>query len=360
MKLLNPGPVTLTESVRSALAGADLCHREPEYSALQRRLADGIRRVYPAAQDRFEAVLLTGSGTAAVEAMVGSLVPTTGKALVLANGVYGERIADMLAMQGKHREVMSHSWDAGIDFDQLSVKLGQDDTISHVICVHHETTSGRLNDLARTGRICKQHGKALLVDAVSSFGAEAIDFEAWGIEAVAATANKCLHGAPGVSFVLASRTALQRPSASRSVYLDLRRHHEAQQAGSVAFTPAVHVCLALEAALREFFEQGGVEARHRRYAGHMRRLYDGLGARGCFPLIDPVGDRSVVLSAFRLPEGLTYERLHVHLKAEGFVIYAGQGRFGERFFRVSLMGDLAGGDVDRLLQAFDSILSLQA
>lgn len=361
LKLMNPGPVTLSERVRAALLGADLCHREPEFAALQAELRRRLEGVYPPAARDFTAVLLTGSGTAAVEAMVGSLVPRGGHALVAANGVYGERMAAMLDAQGKTAHVARAAWTEPMNLGLVEQLLSRERAISHVLAVHHETTTGRLNDIAALAALCRRTGARLLLDCISSFGAEEIDFEGWGLEACAGTANKCLHGVPGISFVLARRDALAAGrSGATSVYLDLFRHDAEQRRDSVAFTPAVQACHALAEALRELADEGGWRSRHARYAGLTRQLFEGLRAQGVAPLLDGAAPSSVVLTAYRVPAGYDYASLHEHLKAAGFVIYAGQGRFDQEIFRLAVMGAIDAADIARLLAACAAFWSRRA
>jgi 2-aminoethylphosphonate-pyruvate transaminase len=156
-KLLNPGPVTLTQRVRQAMVREDLCHREPEFAALQATIREGLVRVYPDAAHDFTAILLAGSGTAAVEAMVGSLVPHKGQALVVANGVYGERMAAMLNAQGKVIHVVSSEWTAPMDLTAVERILAREPGVTHVVAVHLVTTSGRLNDIPALGTLCRHY-----------------------------------------------------------------------------------------------------------------------------------------------------------------------------------------------------------
>jgi 2-aminoethylphosphonate-pyruvate transaminase len=353
--LLNPGPVTLTERVRRALAREDQCHREPEFANLVLDIRDRLARVYPEAAANFVPVLLTGSGTCAVEAMLASLLPPDGKALVVANGVYGERMAAMIEAHGKPFDLLRADWLAPWDLGEVGRRLAADRALTHVAAVHHETTTGRLNDVAGLGRLCREQGRALLLDAVSSFGAEAIDFAAWNVEGAAATANKCLHAAPGIAFVLVKKAALNgRPSGARSLYLDLFRYAKDQQAGFSPFTQAVHVCFALQEALRELEEVGGRQARLERYhslSGAVRDALQGLGVEGPIPR----EAFSSMLSAFRLPAGMTYAHVHDRLREAGFVIYAGQGALARSIFRVATMGDIRDDDVGRLLAAFRQV-----
>ena len=362
LKLLNPGPVTLTPRVRSALTRPDLCHREPEFTALQQEIRYRLARVYPEAAATHDAVLLTGSGTASVEAMVGSLVPRGGHAVVAVNGVYGERIAAMLELQGKTARQVRAPFDQPIDVDAVARVLANDEgRITHVIAVHHETTTGRLNDLDTLGRLCRERNIPLLVDAVSSFGAERLAFADWNLEAVAGVANKCLHGAPGVGFVLVRRDRLAAgTTGATSVYLDLFRHDSEQQKGSTAFTQAVPACQALCEALRELDEAGGWCARHRRYRELSARAFRGLAGLGVKPLLAITEPASSVLTAYRLPDGCTYPALHDALKRAGFVIYAGQGPLAADMFRIAVMGDLTTADIERLLAACQEHFAIDA
>ncbi|MBU9664397.1 2-aminoethylphosphonate aminotransferase [Burkholderia multivorans] len=352
MLLLNPGPVTLTERVRRSLLQPDLCHRESEFFDLQDEARARLVAAYELDPAEWTAVLMTGSGTAAVESMIAALVPKDGKLLVIENGVYGERITQIATQYGIAHDVLKHEWMQAPDLAQIAARLDAGG-YSHVAVIHHETTTGRLNDLGAIADVCRARGVKLLVDGVSSFGAEAIDFAGGDIDAVAATANKCLHGVPGAAFVIVRRSALAN-AASRTYYLDLGRLAKLQDQRNTPFTPSVHAYYALVEALREFDEAGGWRARHARYKALANQAQAGLAARG-MPLVLPEGASSVVLRAYRLPQGVTYEALHDGLKARGFVIYAGQGGLSKELFRISTMGAIEAADVERLLDGFSEL-----
>ncbi|MDN7625648.1 2-aminoethylphosphonate aminotransferase [Burkholderia cenocepacia] len=352
MLLLNPGPVTLTERVRRSLLQPDLCHRESEFFDLQDEARTRLVAAYELDPAEWAAVLMTGSGTAAVESMIAALVPQDGKLLVIENGVYGERITQIATQYGIAHDVLKHEWMQAPDFAQIGAKLDAGG-YSHVAVIHHETTTGRLNDLGAIAEVCRARGVKMLVDGVSSFGAEAIDFAGGVIDAVAATANKCLHGVPGAAFVIVRRSALTK-AASRTYYLDLGRLAKLQDQRNTPFTPSVHAYYALVEALREFDEAGGWRARHAHYKALADQAQAGLAARG-MPLVLPEGASSVVLRAYRLPQGVTYETLHDGLKARGFVIYAGQGGLSKELFRISTMGAIQAADVERLLEGFTAL-----
>lgn len=351
MILLNPGPVTLTPHVRQAMQGPDLCHREPEFAELCLRIIDRLGQVYPAAD--YRPVLLSGSGSAAVEAMLASFAPRSGGTLVAANGVYGERMATMLNLQGKPVVSVAGTWTEAIDIAALESALDAHPEITHLATVHHETTTGRLNDLEPIVGLCRRRGLKLLLDAVSSFAGEAIPVAA-PLLAVAATANKCLHGVPGVSLVLVAEAALEEPSQSPCLYFDLHRYAKEQRKGFSPFTMAVQSCYALDAALEEFLAEGGVAARNQRYRQRSLAVRNKLVALGCQPLLEESANSSM-LTAYQLP-AQGYASLHDRLKEAGFIIYAGQGELARTIFRIATMGAISDADLQRLLDTLEAIL----
>lgn len=359
MRLLNPGPVTLSERVRRSMLAPDLCHRESEFFDLQDEARQRLLAVYGLDPSEWCAVLVTASGTGAVEGMLSTLVPQDGRVLVAENGVYGERIAQICARYRIAHERMTVDWMRPLDPAAVARRMENalyegGARFTHMAVVHHETTTGRLNDLRALGELCRQYGAKLLVDAVSSFGAEPIDFADESLAAVAATANKCLHGVPGVAFAIVRRHALERAS-SRTYYLDLARAAAAQDRRDTPFTPAVQAHYALLEALREHAEEGGWPARHRRYEALAEQVRAGFGRLGVDPVLPPE-ESSVVLRSYGLPASTSYARLHDGLKARGFVIYAGQGNLSQRLFRISTMGDLSAADIDRLLECCGELL----
>lgn len=357
MILLNPGPVTLSDRVRAALTGGDWCHRESEFAALVQEINSRIAAVHPGLATGYDAVLLTGSGTAAVEGMLASFAPRRSTTLVIANGVYGERMARMLQAHDRPHRVLAHDWLGPVSIPRLEAVLAQDPSVSHLAVVHHETTTGRLNDVEAIGRVCQAWGLQLLLDGVSSFGAEHIAGREWNLAAVAATANKCLHGVAGLSFVVARRELWRAPpQRAGSVYLDLHSYHRAQHHdGFSPFTQAVQVAFALREALAEHAEQGGWNARRDAFRARAARVAATLARLGVVTLLSP-SEYSSVLWSYRLPPGMSYKRLHDGLKKRGFVIYAGQGHLSPDVFRIAHMGDVHEPDLERLDAALAATL----
>jgi len=354
--LLNPGPVTLTDRVRNALIRDDWCHREPEFAELTREINAELVRVYADMEAGFSAVLLTGSGTSAVEGMLASFAPDTGGTLVLSNGVYGERMAKILAAHRKPYRLVQAQWTAPVDIAGAARVLDKHPEITHVTTVHHETTTGRLNDLDAIGALCKARDLPLLLDGVSSFGAEAIDADAWNLAAVAATANKCLHGAPGLSFVVARNALWSGTQAEAgSVYLNLHAYYAGQHGdGFSPFTQAVPAAFALREALDELREDGGWAERRRIYRERADRIAEELTSLSISILLNKK-EYSCVLRSYLLPDGCGYDQAHDAFKRAGFVIYSGQGQFEENIFRIANMGAIGAEDLDALAAAFAEI-----
>jgi len=352
--LLNPGPVSLSENVRKAAVSIDLCHREPDFFDLQDRLRSGLIAVYRCDPSQWTAVLLCGSGTMALEAMLSSLLMNDARLLVVENGVYGERISRIAEIHGIDYQRVTHGWVDAIDIDRVSQMLATGE-FSHLAAVQHETTSGRLNEIPALTGLCEDKGVSLLLDAVSSFGAEAVPFDSPALLACAATAGKCLHGIPGLSLVLSRRGALDDAAGhARSLYLDLPLWAKQQDQGSTPFTPPVNGMLALNQALTELQEQGGWKARQTRYHELAERVERALCRHGVKTLLEP-GESSCVLRAYRLPRDRTYQVIHDGLKQQGFVIYAGQGSLASVIFRISTMGDITDHDMERLLAALTTV-----
>lgn len=355
--LLNPGPVTLTSRVKRALTGPDLCHREPEFAELTLDILKRLESVYSTATESYRALLLASSGTGAVEAMLASLACRDRPTIVACNGVYGERIESMLKVQGKPVVSVKSDWLKAVDLEALEKALKDHPEAEHLALIHHETTTGRLNPLEPIGDLCREYGCQILLDAVSSFGAEEIDFEALPLEAVAGTANKCLHGVPGTAFVLLrEHTLAAAESRSPSLYLDLFRYADQQKSGFSPFTQAVQSYYALQAALQELEEQGGWRVRRQCYRQRSLFLKDTLAALGAETLLENDVYASM-LTSFVLPEGKTYQAFHDELKEDGFITYAGQGKLQGNVFRLATMGEIGAQDLDRLAASLRRSLS---
>jgi 2-aminoethylphosphonate-pyruvate transaminase len=351
--LLNPGPANTTPTVRQALVTPDLCHREPEFFRVMGRCREALVRL-AGGDAAWGAVLFTGSGTAAVEAALVSLVPRERSVLVVNNGVYGDRMLKIARAHGMAAETLSYDVVTPVEPAEVEAALRAHPEISHVVVVHHETTTGLLNPVAEVARVAARQGRRVIVDAMSSLFGEPLDLMQEGIDAVTASANKCLQGVAGVSFVLARRSSLEelKGRPPRSVYLDLYSHFASQEQDNTPFTPAIQVLYAMAQAIAEL-EAETVPARIARYAGNARVLREGMAGLG-FEILVPEGARSNILTTFKLLPGLAYEPLHDAMKRRGYIIYAGQGDIRTYAFRVSNMGTLTPQDMAGVVAAFAS------
>jgi len=350
--LLNPGPVNVSPRVRAALAREDICHREPEFADLQNSIRTRLVDAFAPRGD-LGAVLITGSGTAALETAVTSVLSARGRLVVVSNGVYGERITAMAAAAGLPHTTVECAWTDPPDLDAVERAVRAPD-VEAVAVVHHETTTGLLNPVADIARLARRHGKLVLVDSVSGLAGDALDVA--DVDLVVGTGGKCIQAFPGLGFVLVRREVMTRLATHprRSLYLSLPVHWEAQERRTVPFTPAVQLAYALDEALAELLEEG-VANRIRRYGAAADLLRRGFARLG-LSFVLPAERRSNSITSLWLPATRSYAALHEGLKARGFVIYEGQGRLAPRIFRVANMGHLGSADFERFLAALAEVL----
>lgn len=348
MILLNPGPVNVSSRVTEALARGDICHREPECDELLARIRARLLEAF-APPTGFTAVLLTGSGTAAVEAAVTSVCSPRGRLVVVSNGVYGERIAAMADAAGVPHTVVGSSWTSAPALDAVEEALREPD-VEAVAIVHHETTTGLINPVAAIAQRARALGKLVLVDAVSGLAGDRLDPSACDL--LVGTSGKCIQAFPGMAFVLVRDEVMARLATypRRSVYLSLATY----VTHATPFTPAVQVAYALDEALAELLEET-VAARIARYASAATFLRVGFTRLG-LECVLPAELRSNTITSLRFPPRRTYRDLHDALKARGFVIYEGQGAFAKEAFRVANMGALGHADFTRFLAALGDAL----
>lgn len=353
--LLCPGPVNTSAHVKAALGGPDICHREPEFSQLLQTVRGKL--VHALGLDhRYTPVIIGGSGTAALEAAILSCLDGGRKLLVINNGVYGSRLAQIARIHEIPCVEIRSPVTERPDLSRVSAALRRDSHIGTVAMVHHETSTGMLNPVEEVAGLAKKYRRRLLVDAISSLGAEPLDLSKHHIGICVGSAGKCLHGAPGLSFVLlsdeeAARVGKLKP---RSLYLDLALQLKSQETGDPPFTPAVPLVAAFDAALNELVrEKLKVRiARYRQRAVFLRQGFKKLGLK----LLLEERILSNTLTALWVPQGRTYAQIHDGLKKAGFVIYAGQSELRGKIFRVAHMGQLLQADLKGLMQAMKAVL----
>jgi 2-aminoethylphosphonate-pyruvate transaminase len=350
--LFNPGPVVTSAGVKAALVHYDVCHRDEDYSGVVRRLQQKLRPVF-GASDEHEMLLLTGSGTAAMEMAIASVVPPGKKILTVENGAFGERLGEIARLHGMPHVPLSCPWGSLPDPAALEAMLAADPEIAVVAMIHHETSIGMTNPVGAMGRVCRARGVTLVVDAVSSLGAEDLDVVRDNIDVCFSSANKCLHSVSGVSFVCVAPTVWPRIAdiPPRVYYLDLKRYRRyLTEFAQTPFTPAVSSFFALEKALDELFEQGGVQARRETYRRRnllIRRVLTDLG----FQSFTNTGRESHTIFTARVPSFVDIDNLYGRLKDRGFIIYRCKGALGAHHIQIANMGELPDATIDAFLGA---------
>jgi 2-aminoethylphosphonate-pyruvate transaminase len=356
--LLTPGPVTTSPRVRRALASAAYSHREPAFAQLFSRVGAALVRIAGASQH--DPLLIAGSGTAATEAAFTSLLSTRRTLLVASNGAFGDRLAEIARTVGVPVRTHACAWGEPMRPAEIARIAAEDSGIEAVAVVQHETSVGCLNPVQAIGDALRPTGVKFFVDVVSSLGAEAFEADSANAAVVIGTANKCLHGVPGVSFVLVRDDMWSDAIAPRSLYFDLRRYRSpALGEVRIPFTPAVHALAALDAALQELEDGGGVPARMRHYQTLNARIRVGLAACGLGTRFDALA-RSCSLTVADAPPGQTPDEVYDALLRRGFVIYHAKGDLRDRCFLVANMGDLTLDTIDRFLSAITEVVSARA
>ena len=357
--LFTPGPLTTSLSVKQAMLH-DAGSWHFEFNAKVKWVREKILEVAGLSRDAgWEAILLQGSGTFGVEAVFATCVPPNGKVAVLANGAYGERMALMLQHLKIDHLVLRTPENTPNDPAALDRALAADTTITHVAIVHCETTTGLLNPIAEAGRVVKSHRRGYIVDAMSSFAAIPIDFAAAGIDYLISSANKCIEGVPGFSFVICRREALLACEGyARCLSLDLLDQLKGfDKNGQFRYTPPTHSLLAFEQAMKELEYEGGVAGRGARYRRNHETLVKGMKQLGFRPYLNPAV-QSYIITSFSYPdsESFAFDAFYRRLSDRGFIIYPGKISRANTF-RIGSIGRIFPSDIDALVSAIGRVLN---
>jgi len=351
-RLFTPGPLTTDPRVREAMT-RDWGSRDADFIALTAELRTRLLAVANGAASHV-AVPLQGSGTFLLEAAVGTLIGKADKLLVVVNGAYGRRMAAIARRLGLAVETLDHAEDTPFESARLAAALEADPAITHVSLVHVETTSGLLNPLEVVAALCTRAGKALIVDAMASFGALPIDLAGTHpITALLASSNKCLEGPPGIAFALIERAALQAAEARNpSLSLDLHAQWRGFETdGQWRFTPPVQIVAGLVESLRILEEEGGPSARISRYRRRFDRLVGRLEQLGYRLYLDRSVNAPIIATFRPRPDRpFDFRVLYDRLAAQGLVIYPGK-LTAEETFRIGVIGAVEDSDFDDLIAA---------
>jgi 2-aminoethylphosphonate-pyruvate transaminase len=355
--LFTPGPLSTTPAVKQAML-RDLGSRDAEFLAVVREIRQELLAVGGVAEPEYTAIPLQGSGTFAVEAMLGTAVPRDGLLLVAVNGAYGRRMVQIAECLRIACVAVEYPENEPVAVERLAEVLAGGRSFTHLACVHCETTTGLLNPIEAIGQLSDRFGVGFLVDAMSSFGGVPLNVAAAHADFLVSSANKCIQGVPGFGFALARRAALEACSGrARSVSLDLLAQWRGLEAdGQFRFTPPTHVLLAFRQALRELADEGGVPARFARYAANHQELVRGMRALGFETYLD--GHlQGPIITSFLYPPGpaFDFERFYGGLSQRGFVIYPGKLSQAAAF-RIGTIGNLRVAEIQALLKAVRAVL----
>ena len=354
--LFTPGPVNVAANVRLAIAKDDICHRETEFDDLLAGIEHKLLEMFEIKNKaRYSAVVITGSGTAANEAMLSSVVGDK-KVLILSNGEFGERLHKISCIHNANTFLLEFPWGQSIDVDVVETFL-KAHLMDVVVMVHHETCTGMLNPLQAIGGLAKSHGALFVVDCVSSAGAETIDMESCNIAFCSSSSSKAIGSYAGLSFVVGETAEFEKLKHNpvKTTYLNLATFYAFMTARSqTPNTPGVPLFYGLDQALSNILLEG-VSNRYAKIRRRARLLRRGMAKLGLKFLIDQK-DMCSVLTTVVVPPNVDVGRLRQKLRECSIIIYEGKGCFKNKVFQVGNIGELSNRDIRVFLAALGEVL----
>ena len=355
--LLTPGPLSTSQTVREAML-QDWCTWDKDYNeGIVTPIRKGLLAIAGLDGDEYTSVLLQGSGTYCVEATIGAAVRPEDKLLILANGAYGKRMAQIADYYHINYVLVSLHETELVTGEVARRALEEHPGITHLSMVHSETTTGLLNPIEEVAEVIKGRGITFIVDAMSSFGGVPIDVKGLGIDFLVSSANKCIQGVPGFGFILAQKDKLMATKGNaRSLSLDIYAQWEAMEkgGGKWRFTSPTHVVHAFYQAMKELNEEGGITARYKRYQENHQILVEGMRRLG-FKTLLPDDAQGPIITSFLYPSaGFDFTSFYARLKEKGFVIYPGKISDADTY-RIGNIGDIFPKDMEALIQSIKEI-----
>lgn len=350
--LLTPGPLSTSKPVKAVML-RDWCTWDDDYNlGVVEKIRTWLVNL-ASTSSAYTSVLMQGSGTFSVESTIGSVLPPNGKLLVLVNGGYGKRLAQISNRLNIETIIHDSGEIVQPNLELLESTLLRDTDITHVTVVHCETTTGMLNPIDEIGRIVKSYHKVYIVDAMSSFGGIPMNAQNIGIDYLVSSANKCIQGVPGFGFVIAKRDELEKTKGfARSLSLDLYDQWKTMEDdhGKWRYTSPTHTVRAFLQAMKELEEEGGIEKRHQRYLENHSLLVKGMTELG-FSCLLPEKLQSPIITSFNNPDNPAYDfnKFYHTLKEKGFVIYPGKVSFADTF-RIGNIGHVFPDDIRSLIK----------
>ncbi len=355
--LFTPGPLTTSQTVKEAML-RDLGSRDFDFINIVRNIRQQLLELGEVDDQGYEGIIIQGSGTYGIEAVLSSVTPPDGKWLVIINGAYGRRINRIAQVLKIETVILEYAENRKPALNEVEAVLSANKSLTNVAIVHCETTTGIINPIRAIGAIVKKFGQRYFVDAMSSFGAIPLNLAICEIDYLVSSANKCIEGVPGFAFVLAKREALQKTEGyARSVCLDLLSQWKGLEAnGQFRFTPPTHTLMAFAQAIKELNDEGGVAGRAARYQKNYETLCTGMRKMGFQEYLNPE-DQGYIVTSFLYPNhpNFNFERFYELLNKKNFVIYPGKVSDAD-CFRIGTIGRIFESDVRALLAAIRKTL----
>lgn len=356
-KLLTPGPLTTTDTVKQQMM-FDHCTWDDDYKIITQNIRKRLLELAHVSEDKYTTVLMQGSGTFGVESVLSSILSDNDKLLIAANGAYGERMGKIADRLKLNYVIYNEDYDKVPSAEKIKEILDNDSSITYVSMVHSETTSGILNDIEAVGKVVKSMGRNFIVDAMSSFGGVDIDVEGIGIDFIISSANKCIQGVPGFSYVICSKEKLIASKGNaRSLSLDLYDQWETMNKdGKWRFTSPTHTVLAFNKAMEEMEEEGGIAARSKRYRDNNTLLIEKMKELGFDTYIH--NHQGPIITTFLYPEGAnyTFAEMYDYIKDRGYAIYPGKVTTANTF-RIGNIGEIYKEDIEKLCDIIKEFLA---
>ena len=355
--LFAPGPVLTTEKVKKAALIPDLCHRRGDFEKIYSELRQGILKIVNASEKNYTSVVLTGSGSAANECVISSVFSEDSKALVISNGEFGNRLVNFVDCYGIANTVVKFEWGEYPDISKIEDALKNDPSITHLLMVMHETSSGMINPVKEVSELTKKYKVLFHLDAVSAVGGEAIDLDGWGVDFCSGVPNKAVGGQPGASFVVVKRERMPeiKNTPVRNVYLRLQKHVElAESINQTLNTPSVVMFNTFLESVRELLDEG-LENRIARYKENAEIIRKNVSDMGLEILLDKSISANTVTSVF-LPPSVPVNDFIDKMEDEGYVLYLGKGPFLEKnMFQIANMGQIFPDDCRGFVKVLEKV-----
>ena len=358
--LFTPGPLTTSKTVKEAML-QDMGSRDHEFMDAVKDIRNQLLSIgHVSKSDGYEAVIIQGSGTFGVESVISSVVKKEDHLLVIANGAYGERIIKMANIHQLNLSILRFEEDQIISPEETDVFIKANPGITHVACIHSETTTGLFNPIEELGEVCKQNNAVFIVDAMSSFGGVEIDIKKSQVDFLLSSSNKCIEGVPGFAFAICKKSELEKAKGNaRSLSLDLYDQWAGLESnGQFRFTPPTLSIMAFRQALRELDEEGGVPARELRYKTNKKILDKGMDALGFKQYLNP-SIQGHIISSFLYPQdpNFNFESFYKKLSEKGCIIYPGK-LSKTNAFRIGNIGQIFPEDITYLLETIKDVIEI--